>query len=201
MQDIVDYYVHYGDVLRTMQLIGGFGAMCLLVFLLGLSTYLRPLQDRPSLLTTGVVTAGMAVVSMSLIANAANLSVELNAGRVEDNPNLQLLHDFANAIEVLMSLPLAAVVAFASWILVRGQRADRWIGLPGFPVAALLAFRALAIAGGPALPFPPLYPVWFEALAISMAVRELRGGDTGVHLSTPFAADPEPSAGEWSDRC
>jgi hypothetical protein len=180
MQDIVDYYVHYGDVLRTMQLIGDFGAMFLLVFLLGLRTYLRRRQDRPSLLTTGVVTAGMAVVSMSLIANAANLSVELNAGRVEANANLQLLHDFANATEVLMSLPLAAVVAFTSVILVRGQHGSRWIGLTGFPVAALLEFRALAVGGGPTLLFPRLYPVWFEALAISMAVRELRGGGTGV---------------------
>jgi len=200
MQDIVGYYVQYGDVLRMMQLFGGFGAMLLLVFLLGLATYLRRLQDRPSSLSAGVVTAGVAVVTMNLIANAASLSIVLNAGRVKNTAQIQLLHDFANATDILMSLPIAVVVAFASWILVRGQRADRWIGLTGFPVAALLAFRALAVGGGPTLPFPPLYPVWFEALAISMAVRELRGGDTCVHLSTPLAADSEPSAGEWSER-
>jgi len=131
MQDIVGYYIQYGDVLRTMQLIGGFGSMLLLVFLLGLATYLRRLQDRPSSLSAGVVTAGVAVVTMNLIANAASLSIVLNAGRVENTAQIQLLHDFANATDILMSLPIAVVVAFASWILVRGQHADRWIGLAG----------------------------------------------------------------------
>ena len=116
MQDIVDYYVQYGEALGTMLVVGSVGAMFLLVFLLGLGTYLRRLQDRPSLLTTGVVTAGVAVVTMNLIANAASLSIVLNAGRVEDIARIQLLHDFAKTIDVLMSLPIAAVVAFTSGI-------------------------------------------------------------------------------------
>jgi hypothetical protein len=199
MQDIVDYYVQYGEALRTMQLVGSVGAMFLLVFLLGLGTYLRRLQDRPSLLTTGVVTAGVAVVTMNLIANAASLSIVLNAGRVEDTARIQLLHDFAKTTDVLMSLPIAAVVAFTSGILVRGQHASRWIGLTGFPVAALLAFRVLAVGGGPALPFPPLYPAWFEALAISMVVRELgglrgtRAASDGMTWQMPAASHSEGS--------
>src|SRR6266851_2621592 len=81
--DIVEYYVRYGEVLRTTQLFGGIGAIFLLVFLSGLGIYLRRLQDRPSPLTTGVVTAGVAVVNMNLIANAASLSIVLRAGRLE----------------------------------------------------------------------------------------------------------------------
>jgi hypothetical protein len=185
MQDIVDYYVQYGDALRTMQLAGSVGAMFLLVFLLGLGAYLRRLQDRPSPLTAGVVTAGVAVVAMILIANAASLLIVLNAGRVEDTARIRLLQDFARTTDVLMSLPIAAVVALTSGILVRGQHASRWIGLTGCPVVALLAFRALAVGGAPALPFPPLYPAWFEALAISMAVRELRGCHVRGGLHAP----------------
>src|SRR5260221_519249 len=105
MQAIVDYYVQYGEALGTMLVVGSVGAMFLLVFLLGLGTYLRRLQDRPSLLTTGVVTAGVAGRPKKLIANAASLSIVLNAGRVEDTARMQLLHDFAKTIDVLMSLP------------------------------------------------------------------------------------------------
>ncbi len=73
-----------------------------------------------------------------------------------------------------MSLPLAAVVALTSWILLRNQHAIRWIGLLGLPVAALLSFRTATVVGGPELLFPPLYPAWFEVLAIGIAVGELR---------------------------
>ena len=194
MQDIVGYYVQYGEVLRRVQLLGGFGTLFLLVFLSGLWTYLRRLQGRPSLLTTGVAAAGVVVVSMSLITNALSLANAFSAGRVEDADRMQLLQNFANTTDILMSLPIAAVVAFSSAILIRGLPASRWIGLTGFPVAALLAFRTLTVAGGPALPFPPIYPAWFEALAISMAVGELRGRSAAFDGMTLQAA-----AGSLSD--
>src|SRR5258708_29360730 len=80
MQDIVDYYVQYGEALGTMLVVGSVGAMFLLVFLLGLGTYLRRLQDRPSLLTTGVVTAGVAACDINTIANAGAHAPCVSAG-------------------------------------------------------------------------------------------------------------------------
>src|SRR5258708_27684585 len=50
MQDIVDYYVQYGEALGTMLVVGSVGAMFLLVFLLGLGTYPAP-TARPSVST------------------------------------------------------------------------------------------------------------------------------------------------------
>jgi hypothetical protein len=173
-QAIVEYYVRYREVLPALQLTGSFGAMFLLVFLSGLSAYLGRLGGSPLLVRIGIPTAGTVVAALSLLANAATLSIVLNAGRAESASAIQLLHDFTNATEVLMLLPLAVVVGSTSWILVRSQRAIRWIGIAGLPVAALLMFRALAVAGAPELPFPPVYPAWFEALAICIAVSEIR---------------------------
>ncbi len=177
--DIIDYYVRYGEVLRTNQLVGCFGAMFFLVFLAGLRVHLQRLQCTPSLLTLVAITAGVVAATMSLTANAASLSIVVNAGQVQETAAIELLHDFANATDVLTSLPLAIVVGCASAILVHRKHASRWIGLAGFPVAALLTFRVLALGGGPALPFPPLYPAWFEALAISMVVRQHPAIDGG----------------------
>jgi len=198
-QDIVGYYVQYGEVLRRMQLLGGFETLFLLVFLSGLWTYLRRVQGRPSLLSTGVASAGVVVVSMSLITNALSLASALSAGRVEDIDRMQLLQNFASTTDILMSLPIAGVVAFTSAILIRGLPVSRWIGLTGFPVAALLAFRTLTVAGAPALPFLPLYPAWFEALAISMAVGELRGRSAAFDGMTLRAAAASLSDGStWA---
>jgi hypothetical protein len=179
MQDITPYYIRYAAVLCTMQLFESLGAMFLLVFISGLATHLRRLEGRTSVLTTAAVTAGVTVASLSLITSAATLSIVLNAGRMQGSGVLQWLHDFVNATDVVMSLPLAVVVASISGILVRGQHLIHWIGLAGLAVAGLLAFRSLAVVGAPVLPFPPLYPAWFEALAIVLAVRALsfqRGG-------------------------
>jgi len=173
MQDIAPYYLRYAAVLRTMQPFESLGAMLLLVFISGLATHLRRLEGRSSVLTTAAVTAGVTVASLRLITSAATLSIVLNAGRMPESGVLQWLHDFMNASDVLMSLPLAVVVVSISGILVRGQHRIHWIGLAGLPVAGLLAFRSLAVVGAPVLPFPPLYPAWFEALAIVIAVRAL----------------------------
>jgi len=157
-EDLAAYYIQHGEALRQVQLIGGLGAVCLLLFVSGLGRTLGRLQGTPSQLAVGVVLAGVAVASMSLTANAATLSIVLNDGRVENPGVVQTLHDFTNSIEILMSLPLAVVVALTSWVLVRGHGAVHWIALVGIPMAVLLVFRTTAVAGWPALPFPPLYP-------------------------------------------
>jgi hypothetical protein len=182
-QAIVDYYVRYREVLPALQLMGSFGAMFLLVFLSGLSAYLGRLEGSPLLVKIGNGTAGTVVAALSLLANAATLSIVLNAGRAESAPAIQLLHDFTNATQILMLVPLAVVVGSTSWVLVRSQLAIRWIGIAGLPVAALLIFRALTVAGVPELPFPPVYPAWFEALAIGTAVSEMRARERHVDES------------------
>ena len=106
----------------------------------------------------GVVTAGTVVATMTVVTSATTLSIMLNVGRADNSAAIQLLNDLTNETEVLMSLPIAAVVALTSWILLRNQHAIRWIGLVGLPVAALFSFRTAAVVGGPELPFPPLYP-------------------------------------------
>ena len=133
----------------------------------------RAANGSESVLPTAAFTAGVTVASLRLITSAATLSIVLNAGRMQESGVLQWLRDFMNATDVLMSLPLAMVVASISGILVRGQHLIHWIGLAGLAVAGLLAFRPLAVVGAPVLPFPPLYPAWFEALAIVLAVRAL----------------------------
>ena len=70
--------------------------------------------------------------------------------------------------EILMSLPLSLVVAVTSWVLLQASGPWLWVGLAGFIVAGLLVVRSLAFIGVPALPFPPLYPVWFEVVGVSL---------------------------------
>ncbi len=65
-------------------------------------------------------------------------------------------------------------------LFVHGQQVFHWIGLAGLPVVALLGFRSLALVGAPVLPFPPLYPAWFEALSIGTAVPALSFSPDGL---------------------
>jgi uncharacterized membrane protein len=119
-----------------------------------------------------VTLAGVTVAAMGLMMNAVAISIGLNAARIEDGAVIQLFNDVSGATEILMSLPLSAIVAFTSWALLKDHGAMRWIGLAGLLVAALLVIRSLVLVGGPRLPFPPLYPLWFEVLAVGVAIRE-----------------------------
>jgi len=78
----------------VMQLLGGIGAICLLMFLSGLSAHLGNPDRRHSLLIIGVITAGSVVAAMTLVTSATTLSIVLNVGRADSSAAVQLLNDF-----------------------------------------------------------------------------------------------------------
>ena len=132
---------------RNMQIGDTFAFVFLLVFVsvLGARVLRAGRGSYPLAIAAGV--GGVAAAAMSLTTNAVT--------------------------EILMSLPLSLVVAVTAWVLLRASGASRWIGLAGFVVGGLLVVRSLAFIGVPALPFPPLYPVWFEVVGVTLVKQSV----------------------------
>jgi hypothetical protein len=179
-QQLVAYYLEHRAALLLTQLVGAFGSVFFLAFVAAVAVWIARVRRGAAVLPIGVAVAGVTVATMSLTINAVAISIGMNAGRIQYWVLYKLLHDFMSATEVLMSMPLSLMVALTSWALLARQGATRWLGLAGLLVAGLLLGRTLVLIGGPALPFPPLYPVWFEVVAVTVAIDALRSKEQPV---------------------
>jgi hypothetical protein len=144
------------------------------MFVLGLRAWLARVQRLSCVVANTVAVAGATATTLSLTVNVVNISLVLNVGRNQDAVLFQFLSEFMSVTDSLISVRISLMVALTSWALLQNGGALRWIGWAGLFVAALLVVRGLVLLGGPARPFPPLYPAWFEALGITIAVRAIR---------------------------
>ena len=168
------YYAAYHEVMPVAHFFGAFGSVVELVFVVGLRAWLARVQPVSFVVVNGVALAGATAASLSLTVNAVDLSLPLYAGRIQDALLLRVLSDFTSATDSLITLPISLLIALTSWALLQNGGALRLIGWAGLFVARLLVVRSLVLIGGPTLPFPPLYPAWFEALGITIAIRAAR---------------------------
>jgi hypothetical protein len=168
------YYAARHEAVHVAHFVGAFGSVVEFVFVVGLRAWLARVQRGSYVVVNGVALAGVTAASLGLTVNSVDLSQALNADQFPDALLFLSLSDFTSATDSLISLPISLVVALTSWALLQNGSALRWIGWAGLFVAALLVVRSLILIGGPPLPFPLLYPAWFEALGITIAIRAAR---------------------------
>jgi hypothetical protein len=125
-QQLDAYYAQHQATVYVTQLIEAAESVFLLVFVSALGAWLVRAHRGSSSLATLVTLAGVTVAAMGLMMNAVAISIGLNAARIEDGAVIQLFNDVYGATEILVSLPLSAIVVFISWALLKA--AARCVG-------------------------------------------------------------------------
>ena len=157
-------------------------ALVFFVFLAGLWTMLRQAEAGSGERAAAVLAAGVAIPLLTLVVSTARLTLIMHAGQIQDAAVVQLVRDFAQALETATFYPLAVVVGLGSWTLAGTRGVTRWIGLAGAAVAILvvgglvgsLAWPALA---GLAMVGLPGFLAWMLAVSIVMTIHAARQAD------------------------